>query len=68
MNSIYKMELHEIMSVGTNSKDGSSPVFYGVVRVPGGWLYKEWNTEIQEYTGETFVPFDNGFMGKETTE
>lgn len=55
MKSIYDMGLHEEISMGAGSC---------VMRVSGGWIYKEWE---DNGTGgldmcNTFVPYNNEFQ------
>lgn len=53
--NIYKMKLHESAWVEDVGKS--------VLRVPGGWIYGDWDTERdQPIEGGTFVPFNNEFM------
>jgi hypothetical protein len=53
--NIYKMKLHESFWVSSIAKS--------ITRVPGGWLYGDWDTERdQPIEGATFVPFHNEFM------
>lgn len=51
---IYVMHLHETIRV-TNCMQ--------VTRVPGGWLYRLGNDDVQN---TTFVPFDNEFQQDKT--
>jgi len=48
-NTIYDLELHEIMDVAMS---------YSVMRVPGGWIYSPIGTS----DNAVFVPFDNEFQ------
>lgn len=68
MNSIYKMKLHDAISLTPTSIDGAAVSCYSVMRVAGGWIYQVWDTEKQDYVRETFVPFNNEFMEGEETE
>ena len=53
--NIYKMKLHDSFWDSTISKS--------ITRVPGGWLYGDWDTEREEPAeGATFVPFNNEFV------
>ena len=49
---IYKLELHDIWQ--NNGLE--------VIRVPGGFLYRYWDYQKQDYYEHvTFVPYDNEF-------
>ena len=58
---IYNMELHEEVSV-------SSSLY--ILRVPGGWMYKQYQSELGTDVGAysllsmTFVPFSEEFKTK----
>ena len=58
--SIYTLRLHQTMWVE------SSAVSYWVTRVAGGWIYL-YTGAFSNNTTSIFVPFDNEFMSKETT-
>lgn len=61
MKSIYDLKLHESIKVAGDR------IATEVTRVPGGWIYNLM-TEAKKsewYSSLVFVPFDNGFMGKE---
>jgi DNA repair exonuclease SbcCD ATPase subunit len=47
--NIYELELHEFLHMQ----------YLQVIRVDGGWLYKVWNDDLQNYSNPTFVPFNN---------
>ena len=51
MKNIYTMKLHEFMEFEPH---------LSVVRVPGGWIYRDGRGEYQPEN--TFVPFNNEFM------
>lgn len=55
-NELYNMKLHDILPINTQSG------YYGVLRVPGGWLYQIWDSQMQVNMTVTFVPFNNEFM------
>lgn len=53
--SIYDLKLHE----STATESGN----IGITRVAGGWLYKFWNFQKDDYfENTTFVPFNNEFQ------
>jgi hypothetical protein len=58
---IYSMKLHEVIAI-TPIVNGVVFSCYGVMRVPGGWIYQTWDDEIQDYVRQTFVPFNNEFI------
>ena len=49
---IFKLKLHETMSVGC----------LDVMRVSGGFLYLTYDGQSGEVTSSTFVPFNNEFQ------
>lgn len=51
--SIYNLKLHESVKI----KSGHS-----VTRVPGGWLYENFDEDKGVITSSTFVRFDNEFQ------
>lgn len=56
--TIYDLKLHEFF-VDPNRN-------LSVLRVAGGWLYKFWDFNKQDYYPQTtFVPFNNEFQTKE---
>lgn len=61
MPSVYSMKLHEVIALTPTSVKGTAVSYFGIMRVPGGWIYQTWCTEKQEYIRETFVPFINEF-------
>jgi len=50
---IYKMKLHEVMVISGNVE---------AMRVPGGWLYTYFNSEVGGTDMSVFVQFNNEFM------
>lgn len=52
MKTLYTLELHETLQ----TKFGIC-----IMRVPGGWLYDCWNTEIDCFKQGTFVPYSGEF-------
>jgi hypothetical protein len=50
--SIYEMHLHQTMKL-TNYSD--------VMRVPGGWVYSQWEDGEASNISQVFVPFNNEF-------
>ena len=52
---IYEMELHDEISIGSS---------FCVLRVPGGWIYKEYDEQVGGHmqTTMTFVPYHNEFQ------
>lgn len=58
---IYKLMLHESASI-TSCGEGAE-TYWQVLRVAGGWIYTQWDSEKQDYKGEgIFVPFSNEFQ------
>lgn len=55
MDKIYTLELHESITTGD----------FRITRVAGGWLYE---TIVNDGIAITFVPFNNEFMKKDTTD
>jgi hypothetical protein len=51
MNDIYKLKLHETMSIGGGE----------ILRVTGGWVYITFSVEGSATS--TFVPWHNEFQG-----
>lgn len=58
MDKIYDLKLHEKTNIGNTD--------VAVVRVPGGWIYRFFDFDI-ESIGSVFVPFDNEFRKPKTT-
>ncbi len=58
--NIYRMELHNIMSITLEDVKLGEKYPAKVVRVPGGWIYTIF--AVGENKGNsTFVEYDNGF-------
>jgi hypothetical protein len=51
---IYNMKLHEEKGYVT----------FLIRRVPGGWLYLEWDSEKDRTHMSSFVPFHDEFKGR----
>lgn len=60
--NIYKMKLHDVISMTPNSIGGTATSYYSIMRVAGGWIYQIWDEQKQDYSREIFVPFNNEFM------
>ncbi len=56
-NDIYKMKLHEIITLPGHAQELLSTT---VTRVPGGWLYRSLDKSTG-IMGMTFVTFNNEF-------
>lgn len=57
--TIYDLELHESLNL---------PIDMSATRVPGGWIYRFWDYQKQDYyPNAIFIPFDNEFMGRTKT-
>ena len=58
MDDIYRMGLHDTLTPGNNTGDIS------ILRVPGGWIYREYSTGPdgeENHISSVFVPFtDSG--------
>lgn len=54
-DEIYKLKLHEIMDFEMTR----------VLRVPGGWIYTDYEHHGGGKRSSCFVPFDNEFMTAE---
>jgi len=55
---IYKLKLHESLSI---------PPELEITRVFGGWIYRYWNYESENYyPNGVFVPFNNEFTKEQT--
>jgi hypothetical protein len=54
--TIYNMELHEEIPMQTICESIPTTV-YSIVRVAGGWIYKQWCPDSQMYISSTFVPY-----------
>ena len=54
MNDLYKLKLGDRMWIDRASKD--------VLKVPGGWIFSDWNGETDTPYNPVFVPFDNEFQ------
>jgi hypothetical protein len=67
-HQIYSLQLHESCHIALMGLDGVAVADYGVLRVPGGWLYQRWDVEKQDYIETTFVPFNNEFIFNEHEE
>ena len=52
MKTLYNLELHESLS---------TPFGIVIMRVPGGWLYDCWDTEVDKFKEGTFVPYNDEF-------
>lgn len=54
---IYKLGLHEWTQLECD--DGALP-FNTIMRVPGGWIYCQWENREQEFKpGSIFVPYSD---------
>ena len=53
--TIYDLDLHETLCTK-----------FGIVimRVPSGWIYDCWDTEIDNFKTGVFVPYDNRFCNE----
>lgn len=51
-NKLYQLELHD--SIVINEMN--------IMRVPGGWIYDNWDIEKDQPKRGMFVPFDNEFQ------
>lgn len=47
---VYKLELHESTTIDRDRHDAIR-----VTRVPGGWIYRDWN--VSEWSIGIFVPY-----------
>jgi len=52
MKTLYNLKLHESLN---------TPFGIVIMRVPGGWLYDCWDTEVDKYKVGTFVPYNDEF-------
>lgn len=51
--NIYDLKLHETIALDR---------WNDILRVPGGWIYKEWSGDADNpFVTTTFVPFNNEF-------
>lgn len=50
------------MAVTISTIDKSYSPHMGVIRVPGGWIYRRWDIEKQDYVSDVFVPFNNEYQ------
>ena len=58
--TIYELDLHE---------SSTNIPWLEATRVPGGWIYRHWNGDKQEYSESgVFVPFNNEFKTTESHE
>ena len=55
MKTLYNLELHESLS---------TPFGILIMRVPGGWLYDCWDTEVDKFKEGTFVPYNDEYNTK----
>lgn len=53
-NNIYKLGLFGTMFIRAMSKQ--------VTRVPGGWIFEDWDDRIGRPYNPIFVPFNNEFQ------
>tara|TARA_R110001599_G_scaffold182834_1_gene375904 strand:- start:284 stop:487 length:204 start_codon:yes stop_codon:yes gene_type:complete len=53
----YNLNLHECITL---------PCDITVMRVPSGWLYDMWDSELDKPKNGVFVPFDNNFQRTKT--
>jgi hypothetical protein len=62
---IYNMELHQTIKIEAPQKtDGYLPYRYAT-RVPGGWIYSDYDSEKDTYIEKIFIPFDNDMYKQE---
>lgn len=54
---IYELKLHQTIDIQKNNAE-YLPFRY-VTRVPGGWIYSNYNTDSDTYADKLFIPFDN---------
>lgn len=50
-NDIYKMKLHDRVWLG-----------FDILRVPGGWIYSDYNNETDTMYNSIFIPYNNEFQ------
>lgn len=55
---IYDMRLHDIIDLSKIEGLGYLPFRY-IMRVAGGWIYANYDTDKDIYTDKLFVPFNN---------
>lgn len=60
---IYDMKLHEVIDISEIDKN-YRPFRY-VMRVAGGWIYANYDTDEDIYTDKLFIPFDNDMQKTE---
>ena len=63
--TIYDLELFETIEIKTNMESSGLMVR----RVPGGWIFTEWDNSINEQgvqnrLSSSFIPFNNEFEPK----
>jgi len=52
--TIYDLKLHESMVIEVKSSINKTTDYFNVARVPGGWIYRQMNTNLPTVI---FVPF-----------
>ena len=61
--NIYELKLHQTTDIQEDSTTGYLPYRY-VTRVPGGWIYSNYDIYNDVYTDKMFVPFNNDMREK----
>tara|TARA_R110000824_G_scaffold293327_1_gene481669 strand:+ start:40 stop:273 length:234 start_codon:yes stop_codon:yes gene_type:complete len=51
---LYQLKFHERYWCSISYKD--------ILRIPGGWIYSDWNSASSSPMNGIFVPFNNEFM------
>jgi len=65
-NVLYDMKLHDTIDI-QKIFDNYLPYQY-VTRVPGGWIYSNYNTNKDKYTDKIFIPYNNDMQVEEGME
>jgi hypothetical protein len=60
---IYNMALHQVIDI--SEIDNNYRPFRYVMRVAGGWIYANYDTDKDIYTDKLFVAFDNDMQKTE---
>jgi hypothetical protein len=69
--SIFELQLHETINLPKTPLTENLADFTKVTRVPGGWIYTEFNQEIGQNetsiaTSSVFVPYNDEFKPNNT--